>query len=328
MRGRNALFAFARRAPESIFAPHVRYPSLRLFQSRAGLAGVIGGTPMRAGAQTAADTLRARLAERVAAVPGAVAGVFYRDLGNRAEVTLSPDSVFHAASTMKVPVMIEVFREVERGGLALDQPILLLNNFSSIVDGSLYSLSAGDDSDSSLYGKIGSRVPVRQLVDLMITESSNLAANTLIELVGAARADSTAHELGARSMRVLRGVEDGKAFARGLNNVTTARDLAELLTAIEMRRAASPASCNRMIAVLERQQFNSEIPAGLPPYTRVAHKTGEITGVLHDAAIVYPDHRAPYVLVILTRSIPEQRVARQLIVDLTRLVHGYAMRRR
>jgi beta-lactamase class A len=110
-----------------------------------------------------------------------------------------------------------------------------------------------------------------------------------------------------------------------LNNTTTARDLAALMFAIESGTAASRASCDAMRNVLLRQEFNGEIPAGLPAGIPVAHKTGFITGVLHDAAIVYPPHRKPYVLVVLTRGIPDQAVARQLIADISRLVYGYAV---
>jgi beta-lactamase class A len=121
-------------------------------------------------------------------------------------------------------------------------------------------------------------------------------------------------------MRVLRGVEDSRAFERGLNNVTTARDLAELLLAIAEERAALPASCRRMVEILERQEFGDEIPAGLPRGTQVAHKTGWITGVVHDAAIVYPLGARPYVLVVLTRGIERREEAQGLIADISRLV--------
>jgi beta-lactamase class A len=161
----------------------------------------------------------------------------------------------------------------------------------------------------------------------MITRSSNLATNTLITVVGAQAANATARTLGARDIQVLRGVEDGKAFAAGQNNMTTARDLATLMTAIETGAAASRASTDSMRAVLLRQEFNGEIPAGLPPGTRVAHKTGQITGHLHDAAIVYPSGRGPYVLVVLTRGIDDEKVARSLIADVSRLVYDHAMQR-
>jgi beta-lactamase class A len=121
-------------------------------------------------------------------------------------------------------------------------------------------------------------------------------------------------------MKVRRGVEDGKAFQQGLNNQTSARDLATLLEAIETGQAASRASCRAMIEILAAQEFNTEIPAGLPPGTRVAHKTGWITGVQHDAALVYPAGQKPYVLVVLTKGISERPVAQKLIADISRLV--------
>jgi beta-lactamase class A len=272
------------------------------------------------------DSLRAQLEQRIAATPGAFAGVYYKSLSSGELVTIAPDSSFHAASTMKVPVMIEFFRQLERGGVSASQPVLLVNQFASIVDGSPFSVAAIDDSDSSMYLRVGERVPARELVDRMIVRSSNLATNAVIALIGATRADSTAHALGARNMHVLRGVEDGKAFQKGMNNTTTARDLGMLLEAIERHTAASTAACDTMLAILSRQEFNDEIPAGLPPGTRVAHKTGNITAVLHDAALVYPQGGSPYVLVVLTRNIPDERVARVLIADVSRLVYEHAMR--
>ncbi len=167
-------------------------------------------------------------------------------------------------------------------------------------------------------------MPIIELIEAMITRSSNLATNTLIELVGATNANATAHALGARNIRVLRGVSDNKAFEAGLSNTTTARDLAVLMEAIQRNRAASPASSATMREILLRQEFNGEIPAGLPPGTPVAHKTGWISGVLHDAAMAYPSGRAPYVLVLLSRNIRENDVARPLLVDLSRLVYQHA----
>jgi beta-lactamase class A len=269
--------------------------------------------------------LAEQVARRIAQVPGARVGVAYVPLDGAPGLALDADAEFHAASTMKVPVMVEVFRQAERGGAELDQPVLLVNDFTSIADGSPFSVSPADDSDSSMYARIGDRVRLRELVERMIVRSSNLATNAVIALADPVRVTATLRSLGASRMRVLRGVEDGKAYERGLNNTATAADLAAVLRAIAEDRAASPAACAAMRSVLERQEFNDEIPAGLPPGTRVAHKTGQITAVLHDAAIVYPPRRAPYVLVVLTSDVPDERTARALIVDVSRLVweaHG------
>jgi len=271
-------------------------------------------------AQDHAAVLREQVISRIKQVPGATVGVVFREVGGGSAIFLNPDSVFHAASTMKVPVMIEYFRGIDAGRIRRDQDLLLDTEFQSIVDGSPYKLDADVDSDSSVFARVGQRVPLRWLVERMIVRSSNLATNTLIEVLDAKKVDATARSLGTTTMKVLRGVEDGKAFEKGLNNQTSARDLATLLEAIETGEAASRASCREMIDILARQEFNEEIPAGLPTGTRVAHKTGWITGVNHDAAIVYPPGRKPYVLVVLTKGITERAVAQKLIADISRLV--------
>ena len=285
----------------------------------------IFGTSSPPTASPALDSLRARVERRIAQAPGALVGVAFRDLGSGDSLDIAADSSMHAASTMKVPVMIELFRRVDGGGLRLDQDVLLVNRFASIVDGSPYTLDPGDDSDSLVYSWTGRRVTIRELLDRMITRSSNLATNELIELVGAANANATAHAMGASGMRVLRGVEDDKAFQAGLNNTATARALATLMTAIERGTAASAASCAAMRSILLRNEDNPMIPAGLPAGTPVAHKTGQITAIRHDAAIVYPRGRAPYVLVVLTRGIAEPKVAETLAADLSRIVYEHAM---
>lgn len=271
------------------------------------------------------DSLESAIRARIAQVPGATVSVAYRHLGRPDSLYLRADTSYHAASTMKVPVMIELFRKVDRGEMRLTDSVPLVNEFRSIVDGSPYSLGPGDDSDSSLYARVGGKVTVGELIDRMITRSSNLATNAVIDLAGGGeRITATMRQLGARDIQVRRGVEDGKAYRAGLNNTTTARDLATILAALETGRAASPASTDAMREILLRQEFNDGIPAGLPPGTPAAHKTGWITATAHDAAIVYPSDGEPYVLVILTGGIPEHEDANRLTADLARLVHAHA----
>jgi beta-lactamase class A len=267
------------------------------------------------------DSLRARLAARIAAAPAQAVGVYFQDLGSGDSVLLDANQRFHAASTMKIPVMIQLFRDRDAGLLSLDDSLPVTNTFRSIVDGSPYHLDAADDSDSSLYTLVGQRLPIRRLIELMETVSSNLATNLLIARVGARRANATAHALGADSILVLRGVEDIPAYRAGRNNTTTARDLGVLLAALAENRAASAASCREMRDILGRQHFTEGIPAGLPAGTRVEHKTGWIEGVVyHDAAIVRPEGRPPYVLVVLTGGIQQDSIAYDLVADLSRIV--------
>jgi beta-lactamase class A len=281
--------------------------------------------PPASGQRPSLAGLSGRIVERIRSLPGADVAVSYRDLETGDSLDIGADVDFHAASTMKIPVMLEVLRAAEAGRLALDQDILLVNRFHSIVDGSPYSLDAGEDSDSAMYARVGQRVQVRELMERMIVRSSNLATNALIALVGADRANATAHALGASRIRVLRGVEDGKAYEAGMNNTTTSADLAVLLQRIERNEALGAQSARTMKEILLRQEFNDAIPAGVPPGTPVAHKTGSITATMHDAAIVYPPGRRPYVLVVLTRKIPDAPTARALIADVSRLVWAHAV---
>jgi beta-lactamase class A len=271
------------------------------------------------------DSLRSAIEARIKQNPTAEVGVAYIDLQSGDTLYIHADTVFHAASTMKLPVMLELYRRVSAGGISLDQGLLVVNQFASIVDGSPYAQDPGQDSDSSLYKLVGTRVTIRALIRLMITRSSNLATNTLIALAGPDQVNAMLRSLGVNTMNVLRGVEDLKAFDKGLNNTTTARDLATLLAAIETGRAADAAATRAMKEILLAQEFNNGIPAGLPSGTKVAHKTGDLTAHSHDAAIVYPEGRKPYVLVVLTRGIQKPAESSQLIVDISRLVYAHAM---
>jgi len=272
--------------------------------------------------------LRARIEARITQAPASAVGLYYRDLATGDSLTVGSARRFHAASTMKLPVMIQLFRDRDAGRLSLDDSIIVTNTFRSIVDSSPYQLDRSDDSDSTLYKRIGQRASIRELIELMETVSSNLATNLLIARVDAQRANATAHALGADSILVLRGVEDGKAYRAGLNNTTTARDLGVLLAAVANGTAASQPSCREMLAILSRQQFNEGIPAGLPAGTRVYHKTGWIDQVVyHDAALVEPANRDRYVLVVLTASIPKSDDAYALVRDLSRLVFESRARR-
>jgi beta-lactamase class A len=269
----------------------------------------------------------AAIEARAARTPGAVVRVSaFRLDGRGPQIALRADSLVHAASTMKVPVMIALAQLADQGRLRLDDSMPLFNRFESIVDRSPYALSRDDDSDDAVYARVGQPVAIRWLTERMITHSSNLATNALLTVVAADSVTALTRTLGATRMLVKRGVEDTPAFRAGLNNVTTAADLAALLRAIATDRAASPAACAWMRDVLFAQFYNTAIPVGLPPGTRIAHKTGDITRVEHDAAIVYPERGAPYVLVVLTSGVESQAEARTLIADIARIVHPVMQR--
>jgi beta-lactamase class A len=194
------------------------------------------------------------------------------------------------------------------------------NQFQSLVDGSPFALDPKEDGDADLYKAVGQSQPLEELIRRMIVRSSNLATNLLIERIGASRATDLMRSLGAMRIQVLRGVEDEKAFKAGFNNTVTAKDLEIALTALAKGETFSAASNAKMIEILKAQEFNEKIPAYLPKGTPIAHKTGDITGIHHDAAIVYPPGEAPYVLVVLTRGYQDEKDANQAIAEISRLV--------
>ena len=240
------------------------------------------------------------------------------DLNSKQQFLLNERMNFHAASTMKLPVMMELFRATKH--LNFNEPIIVKNSFSSLVDGSEYQLSPDDDSDAELYQKIGQPVPMRELIQRMITRSSNLATNILIEQAKAENVMKLMKTLGANDIQVRRGVEDNKAFRAGLNNTTTAYDLMLLLKIIAEKKLMKAAACDTMISILSNQEFNEGIPAGISKGVKISHKTGSITKIYHDAAIVFPPKRKPYIIVILTRGFEKETEAHHVVAEISKLI--------
>ena len=232
--------------------------------------------------------------------------VAYMSLSNPADTLfINIDEEFHAASTMKVPVMIELYKQQAEGKFNLSDTIVLRNEFKSIVDGSLYAMDIGDDSDDDVYNKIDQKVTLHEIMVPMITTSSNLATNVLIEIVDAKKVTQTMRDLGADKIEVLRGVEDQKAYDLGLSNSTTARDLVMIMKAIAEGNTGSANDTREMLDILKAQKWNDMVPKYLPDEIEVAHKTGSITGVHHDAAIVYLPNGDSYVLVLLSKNLKD-----------------------
>ncbi len=269
---------------------------------------------------------RATVVERIEALidsTGREVAVYYRPLAGGDSIVVSGDVRMHAASTMKVPVMMQLYLDRDSGELSLDRPVAVRDTFRSIADSSLYRLEPSSDSDTAIYRRVGDSVPVRELVDRMITISSNLATNILIEEVGAARVTATMRRLGADSIEVLRGVEDIPAYRAGMSNTTTARDLGVIFTALGNGAAAADSSRREMLDILSAQEYDSKIPARLPETARVAHKTGWITEISHDAGIVEPRDAPAYVVVLLTRGFEEQADADRVAARISRMIYDY-----
>lgn len=258
-----------------------------------------------------------------------VSGTFavaFKDLATKDEILIGEHEVFHAASTMKTPVMIEVYNQANEGKISLHDSLTIKNDFTSIADGSHYSLSPKDDSEHELYLQIGKRKIVYSLMYDMIITSSNLATNLIIELVDAKQVMKTMRGLGAVDIQVLRGVEDNAAFRQGLNNTTTAYDLMLIYSALASGKIVNREASDAMINVLLDQKFNDIIPALLPADVKVAHKTGSIKGIHHDTGIVIlPDGRR-YVLILLSKDFTDEQAAIRVMAKISEMIYNHVTR--
>lgn len=273
--------------------------------------------------QSKVEILKQQIEEELKSVKGNFA-VAFKDLSNnQSEFSINGEEIFHAASTMKTPVMVEVFRQASIGKFSLNDSILVKNEFKSIVDGGPYSLDIKDDSDDKIYSQIGKKRRIHDLVYDMITVSSNLATNLLIELVDAKNVTETMKQLRLDNIKVLRGVEDIKAFQLGLNNTVNASDLLKLYELIAKKQILNENYCDEMIKILLDQKFRDKIPRYLPENVKVAHKTGSITGVEHDSGIIFlPDGRA-YVLVILSKNLEDPEKGKEVIGKISKLTYDF-----
>jgi beta-lactamase class A len=250
--------------------------------------------------------------------------VAYRDLGNGAGGSLNQDRWFHAASTIKLAVLVALYATIDGRAMGGLSRLHVRNQFTSLADGRYFRVDAGRDGNAAVHRYIGRTMRVEDLARHMITTSSNLATNVLVEMLGAEAIQATLAALDIPGIEFRRGVEDERAWEAGINNRVTARGLAALLELIAEERAISAQACRSMLDILHDQRFVSGIPAGLPDEARVANKTGEISTVSHDAGIVYLPGRDPYIVVILTEweSDGDASPRRALIAELSRLIMG------
>ena len=254
---------------------------------------------------------------------GKLIEVAFYDLETGFDYFLNADEPLHPASTIKVHVMLEVFRQAHEGLLALEDRVPIINSFTSIADGSKYSLDIKDDAEQTLYPRLGETETIGELTRLMIVRSSNLSTNILLEAVGTRNVNAFIRDLGIHDVIVRRGIEDNAAFRLGMNNSATARGLTQTMKLIAGKKVISEEASEQMIQILLGQEFNESIPALLPGTVRVAHKTGWTDDVYHDTGILYSEGRKPYILSLMTKGFTEtqEHEAHQCMANLSKLIY-------
>jgi len=247
-----------------------------------------------------------------------VIAVALHDLESGLRFSLHGDRWFHAASTIKVAVLLAIFRAADEGRLRLDDSLHVRNRFIS-ADGSSFHLNRDSDAMPELYQAIGRTAKISALAEGMIASSSNLATNLLLDFVGVEYARHVLRDAHVEGVELRRGVEDHAAHERRINNEATANGLLTLLSAVRGNFLSSD-SKEQAIRILLQQRFRSMIPAGLPAHAAVAHKTGEISTACHDMGIVYLPEREPYIAVILTEFDSEHDGRRETVAAISEAI--------
>jgi len=243
-------------------------------------------------------------------------------LDGRVLAAYDDDAVHFAASTIKLPLAMAAYRLHDRGVLDLDAEVPVHDDFDSQVPGERFVMDEGYDQDPSTWAQRGSTCSLRELVRRAIVSSGNLATNLVLERVGIAAVAELIADAGCSPATVMgRGIEDAPARAAGYANEVTARDLSILLAALANGELLGQASKD-LEAVLAQQTHRAAIPAGLPPGTYVANKTGWVEDVAHDAALVRPAWAAPFTLVVLTTLGVPTAEANKRISRVARAIHG------
>jgi beta-lactamase class A len=246
--------------------------------------------------------------------------VAVHDFESGLRFSLCGDRWFHAASTIKVAVLLAVFRAADEGRLHLDDSLHVRNRFISAAGGSPFRLSPESDAMPELYRLVGRTAKISMLAEGMITASSNLATNLLLDFMGVEYARKVLRDAQVGGVELRRGVEDHAAHDRGINNEVTADGLVSLLSAVR-GDFLSNESKEQAIRILLEQRFNSMLPAGLPAHAAVAHKTGEISTACHDMGIVYLPEREPYIAVILTEFDSEGNGRREIVAAISGAIY-------
>jgi beta-lactamase class A len=248
-------------------------------------------------------------------------GVACYDYETDESFSLHGDTPFHAASTIKVPILLAVFDAIDQKRFTLETKVHVRNRFLSIIDGEAFRVSAGRDANAKVHSARGRKLTIGELAYHMIVTSSNLATNLLLDVVGLDEAQKTLERLGLTGIELRRGVEDDRAFEHGINNTVTPNGLLGAFRAIEEQRGVSKEASEKMLDILHQQEFKSGIPAGVPASAKVAHKTGEISTVAHDTGIIFPEARKPYALVILTEWEPDKGERSGTLAKISKLIY-------
>lgn len=285
-----------------------RAPSITAF---AVLLGFTSVAPARAYLPPPLATLNQQLRSLASRVHAAIA-LDVLDLETGYNAGFNAAKSMPAASTIKLPVMVEVFAQLEAGRFDLQHRVRLTASDKDYGSGELCDAPAG------------TTYPVSDLVEKMIDVSDNTATNMLIRLVGRQSINRRMEELGLDRTHLAGDVRtSGWSIRRTLR--TSPADLVRLLTLMAKHRLIDEWSSNQMIAILEADRINTLLPEPLPPDVPIAHKTGSLNDTLNDAGIVFAAE-SPYVIAVMTTALPSADLGRSFIHSVSRITYTGELR--
>jgi beta-lactamase class A len=243
------------------------------------------------------------LLKRMHAAPGHVA-MYYQPLDGGCALMMNETMPLMAASVIKIPIMVEAFRQFESGKLSPEETHRLADSEKMPSCGALNRMHAGLE------------LTMRDLVELMIILSDNTATNILIDRLGIEHVNETMRGLGLKQTVLRRKLFDKEGKARGLENTVGARDIGMLLEKMYRGTLVSEAASAQMLEILKSQKLNGKMPFYLHEHgIPIAHKTGEDDGITHDVGIVFT--RRPFVLCMLSNR-TEVPAFERMIQEMTR----------
>jgi beta-lactamase class A len=251
----------------------------------------MGSSPTDHALSTAVDSVRK---DGTVSVVARVSGE------DRPPVSVEPDARHYSASIMKLPILVAAHRLAEGGRLDFDRPVRVHNDFASRLPGHRFSLDPEEDSDPATWAALGTDVTLRELVHRMVTVSGNLATDLVLDEVGTSEVAAVLADAGcSERTTIVRGIEDYPARDNGIDNLITADDMARLVVALAEGRLAGPEASAACEQTLREQEYRNGIPAGLPEGVVVGNKTGWISSVNHDVALVRAPGLPPVGLAVL-----------------------------
>jgi beta-lactamase class A len=240
--------------------------------------------------------------------------VAFRSLDDTQELFIRADEPFPAApAVIQLPVMMELYAQAGAGEVNLSDTVVVHNGFHSLIDDSPFDLDPKNDPDRELYRQIGKSISLRDLCERMMAHNSSLAADLLIEKLGAERIRQRIQALHVNGMDFVRGVEPEQTPAKGPNNSTTARAALELLWTLAKQQDSGDEDAKEMVGMIARAAYSYAPAAGMPSDPRKAQSL-QLSKIGQEAIIVYGPH--PFVVVTLARGISDAQVSAALMAQI------------